>query len=104
MGAIDQEPPPIAITSFRDAQLRITLAGLASFGPKAELTADIPALTKVILISYGQDIGERRQRAHSTDLRSGPCFWILLFRPLQNEFVIGFDLLVNGLYLRQQRF
>lgn len=103
-GTLRQEPPQVAVTRLGEAPLWIPLAGLTPFRPKAELIADISALAKAVLISYGQDRGERCQCADPTDLRQGLCFRLLLLRHLPNEFVLSFDLFMTGLPRGPSRF
>ena len=92
IGALDEQGSEIDVARLGDAELRISLAGLAAPRSQAEIAANISASLEALFASQGQDIRQRRELAHSIDLGQSHSLRVLGFSQLLDRPVICLDL------------
>ena len=77
IGALDQQRPEVEIASLGDAELRVSIPGLAAFWPQAEVAADIATSLEAFLVAQRQDVSQGRELPDTVDLDQRLCLWIL---------------------------
>ena len=79
VGALDEQGSEIDIARLGDAQLRISLAGLAASRSESEIAAHIPTSLETLFAAQRQDIRQRRELPHAIDLDQSLGFRVLGF-------------------------
>jgi hypothetical protein len=95
--ALDEQTSEIYVACLRDAELRITVPGLAASRSQTEIAAYIAALLKAFFTAQGQHIGQRRDVANTVNLQECLCLRILCLADLLDLSIVLLDL---GGYLR----
>src|SRR5260370_4828666 len=93
VGTLDQQAAEIDVASLGDAELRVSLAGLAASWPQAEVAADIATSLEACLASQRQDVSQSRDLPDTVDLDQRLCLWILRLSELLDQSVVVLDLL-----------
>ena len=88
IGALHQQATEVDVARLGDAELRISLSGLAAFRPQAEIAAHIATSLETFFASQSQDIRQCRELAYSIDLEERLCFRIFLLRQLLDRPVV----------------
>ena len=93
VGALDQQRPEVDIASLGDAELGVSIPGLAAFWPQAEVAADIATSLEAFLVAQRQNVRQGRELPDAVDLDQRLCLWILRLRESLDQPVVVLDLL-----------
>jgi hypothetical protein len=59
--ALDQQLPQVPVAGLSDAELWVTIAGLAASQPQTEAAASVATSLEASLVAQGQHEGQRRE-------------------------------------------
>ena len=76
IGTLHQKAAEVDVASLGNTELRVSLSGLTPFRSQAEIATHIATSLETFFASQSQDIGQRREMAHSIDLEERLCFAI----------------------------
>jgi hypothetical protein len=92
VGTLDQLASQIDVAGFCDAELRISIAGLATSRSQAQIATDVSTSLKALLASQAQHIGKSRDVAHTEDLQQCLCLRLFGLSELLNLPIVLLDL------------
>jgi hypothetical protein len=92
IGTLHQQTAEVDIAGLGDTELRVSFSGLTPFRPQAEIATHIATSLETFFASQSQDIGQRREMAHSIDLEKRLCLAIFRLDQLLDGPVVLFDL------------
>ena len=88
VGTLDQQSTQVDVASLGDAELRVSIPGLAAFWPQAEVAADIATSLEAFLAAQRQDVSQGRELPDTVDLDQRLCLWILRLRESLDNAVV----------------
>lgn len=92
VGTLDQQTSKIGVAGLGDAELRVSISGLAAPRSQTEVAADVATLLEAFLAPQGQHERCRRDRANTMDLQQRLCLWILGLTELSDLKIVLLDL------------